>query len=542
MGQIPACRTTVGDRGPAERTATRHSRSMRDPATSGRRPSRRPRRPRGPRPGSLLGGLLLAPLFLAPTGCGPDGGQAMLGDGQPMLDGAPTSGRRTSATGAASDSAMAAMVETLARDRELISRGVSGGDTATPASASADVVPAPAARPRVAAEPPAATMPPPRWNQGAADDRTAAATRSARDLSYDIEPPSLSATGERRRPATTPTADDRDDRDAASRLAGAFVDMMAEERGGDSPWLDDADRSRTPPADRPSARERGVPRSNASLASPERTLPAERVAVARADLMLALMVDAIDHPDRALSNALLAALGTVGDPDATIDPSMFRQVADADRDLVDAFVAFAKGITPAVVPDAGAGLMLDGADDVDQPTNRSADDASATVDRDALLAAIDQLRARVARTPQLAIQRAALCRRVDGFGVFEPMAIPHRFLAGSPNAFIVYVEVDEFHSEQRDGRDWVTELDQRVQIYNDRDARPVWATEWSEVVDVNANRRRDFFTAQIIELPDAFSLGVFHLKIQMRDTLTGAEAETSIEFEMVAGGSGLPIR
>ncbi|MHC4808944.1 MAG: hypothetical protein ACYTEV_01075 [Planctomycetota bacterium] len=504
--------------------------------------------------GGLLGGL--------PAGCGdaPATGRAMTADAggrAAMLSGAPPVEipTRDPEPAGEDDRRAAEIAAALARDQALIASGLGRGDRTAPAPEPAPTTTAPAAAAPPAARPePAMALPEPRWNQAA----TRPADRSdPAALGFDIEPPSLVPTADRRRTAadraertppapgvapgtaeTTPAPRDAA-LDAIAAIAAAAsvpdtdeatsADWLESVRPGRGTRPDGGDRvpASAPRADRPAASD---PVAGGVLSTAERALPPNPVSVARSDLLLALLVDGIDHPNHALPNAITSALSTVGDPEATIDASLFRNVPENERDLVNAFAAFAKALTPTLAP----------ADATDSAT-AAAGDADA-VNREAMLEAIDRLRAAVARTPQLAIRRAALCRQVDGFGVFDGLEQPHRFLAGSPNAFIVYLELDEFHSERREGGAWVTELEQRVQIYNDRDARSVWATDWSEVVDVNANRRRDFFTAQVIELPPAFSLGVFHLKVQVRDRLTGAESETSIEFEMVAGGPGLTRR
>ncbi len=53
-------------------------------------------------------------------------------------------------------------------------------------------------------------------------------------------------------------------------------------------------------------------------------------------------------------------------------------------------------------------------------------------------------------------------------------------------------------------------------------------------MDVTSKTRRDFFTTQLIALPPALSVGKYHLKIRVRDENSGAEAEDSLPFEMVA--------
>ena len=51
---------------------------------------------------------------------------------------------------------------------------------------------------------------------------------------------------------------------------------------------------------------------------------------------------------------------------------------------------------------------------------------------------------------------------------------------------------------------------------------------------MTSKTRRDFFTTQLIALPPALSVGKYHLKIRVRDEHSGAEAEDSVPFQMVA--------
>ena len=98
----------------------------------------------------------------------------------------------------------------------------------------------------------------------------------------------------------------------------------------------------------------------------------------------------------------------------------------------------------------------------------------------------------------------------------------------------MYVEVEDFVSELNEKGKWVTELSQQLVVFSDRDGIPVWREEWQAGVDVSNNRRNDFFIVQIITLPKALSVGRYQLKIHARDEKSGAEAETSLEIEMVA--------
>lgn len=150
----------------------------------------------------------------------------------------------------------------------------------------------------------------------------------------------------------------------------------------------------------------------------------------------------------------------------------------------------------------------------------------------ALEETVGRLRAALVERP-LRLATTALCHRVDGFGDFDPFD-RNAFLAHSEQRVIVYLEIDGFTSEQNQRGEWVTELSQQLVIYSDRDGIPVWSAEWQPAVDLSRNRRKDFFTVQIVTLPKALSVGRYQLKVSLRDQKSGAESEAAVEFEMVA--------
>lgn len=154
-------------------------------------------------------------------------------------------------------------------------------------------------------------------------------------------------------------------------------------------------------------------------------------------------------------------------------------------------------------------------------------------DPEVIPAAVESLRARLKIEPELQLANAALASSVEGFGKVRPFE-PAKFLAHSEQKVIVYVEVDKFASEANEQGEYVTELAQQLVIYSDRDGIPVWQEDWQTAVDRTRAKRQDFFMRQIVTLPKALSVGPYHLKVRVRDRKSGAEAEASIPFEMVA--------
>jgi hypothetical protein len=213
------------------------------------------------------------------------------------------------------------------------------------------------------------------------------------------------------------------------------------------------------------------------------------------------------YADVPIRELMVIAAQAIVRPDRVLTTDAFLGLTPRERELLNHFQAFCQQL----------GRELETGEDAE-----------------AIMAeAVGVLRAALVEEPRLVVLGQSLCYHVGGFGDYEPF---HRysFLAHEKQQVILYLEVDDFSSELNERGDWVTELGQQLVIYSDRDGIPVWTDDWQPVVDRSKKRRRDFFTVQVITLPEALSVGRYHLKVRLRDEKSGAEAETSIPFEMVA--------
>ncbi|MCH7961239.1 MAG: hypothetical protein IIC49_02785 [Planctomycetes bacterium] len=141
------------------------------------------------------------------------------------------------------------------------------------------------------------------------------------------------------------------------------------------------------------------------------------------------------------------------------------------------------------------------------------------------------------------ITTAALCTRVDGFGRYAELASPPKFLTGQTNRVIVYVEVDRFGHEpvKTDYRgpgpgpaaQWEVRLSQELSLYRASEPTPVWSLPPQTVIEVSRNQRRDFHVTHEIALPANLALGMYQLKVTMRDLVSGAVAEKMITIQIV---------
>jgi hypothetical protein len=143
-----------------------------------------------------------------------------------------------------------------------------------------------------------------------------------------------------------------------------------------------------------------------------------------------------------------------------------------------------------------------------------------------LLEMADQIRS----LASLRVPAVALCTRVDGYGVYEPIE-PARFTSGRESSVVLYCEVAGFSSRQGDRKLWETRLGEDVELYGEQ-GQLVWRDKSSGVVDFSRNRRRDFFVSRILHLPGTLPEGRYTLKVIVVDQLANklAEATTPVQI------------
>jgi hypothetical protein len=145
--------------------------------------------------------------------------------------------------------------------------------------------------------------------------------------------------------------------------------------------------------------------------------------------------------------------------------------------------------------------------------------------------------ARLRSQAELSIPTIALCQRVGGFGMYEPM--DGRFVAGQRNATIVYCEVGNVSSQQNEQGEWVSQLSQEAVLYTEGGV-PVWSSPRQTVPDRARNRRHDFFVRQKIVLPPNLSIARYILKVTLTDEQVKRVAEATVPITMVAALDAQP--
>lgn len=164
-------------------------------------------------------------------------------------------------------------------------------------------------------------------------------------------------------------------------------------------------------------------------------------------------------------------------------------------------------------------------------------------DPDAAADAAERFAQALADDRPIRITTAALCTRVDGFGRYAELASPPKFLTGQTNRVIVYVEVDRFgHGPVKTdyrgpgpgpASQWEVRLSQELSLYRASETTPVWSLPPQTVIEVSRNTRRDFHVTHEIALPANLALGMYRLKVTMRDLVSGAVAEKMISIQIV---------
>ena len=145
-----------------------------------------------------------------------------------------------------------------------------------------------------------------------------------------------------------------------------------------------------------------------------------------------------------------------------------------------------------------------------------------------LLDMADRLRSQA----DLTVSTVVLCRRVMGYGNYEPIT-PTRFPAGKENRVIVYCEVANFLAKQNSQQMWEAKMSEQVTLYTDA-GMMAWTGGTNQLTDECRNRRHDFFCYNLIQLPPNLTVGRYMLKVSIEDQNAGRVAETTVPLSIAA--------
>jgi serine/threonine protein kinase len=130
------------------------------------------------------------------------------------------------------------------------------------------------------------------------------------------------------------------------------------------------------------------------------------------------------------------------------------------------------------------------------------------------------------------ITTIALCRKVSGFGSYEPM--PTSVVEGLTIPAIVYCElVNVGSSRKKDTSGWESLLAYEV-VLSRTDDKEIRTLSQNAVVDVSPSRRENFFVAIPVELPSTLMAGRYVLKVTVRDEQADRPSVATVSLHVVA--------
>lgn len=124
----------------------------------------------------------------------------------------------------------------------------------------------------------------------------------------------------------------------------------------------------------------------------------------------------------------------------------------------------------------------------------------------------------------LEISDLRLCRKVNGFGNFDPLDTA-ACKAGQP--LIVYCEMSGLQYSTA-GEQFHSRLSSRVELVPASGGDPVWAQSLGLAEDVCRRRRRDYYVNYRIVLADTIPPGVYELRVVQKDEIAGRTTSASI--------------
>lgn len=148
------------------------------------------------------------------------------------------------------------------------------------------------------------------------------------------------------------------------------------------------------------------------------------------------------------------------------------------------------------------------------------------------LDSIESLRKMLGAKADLSVPKVALCTKITGFGLYEPIE-PAEFPARRKNLLLVYIEVENFASKVTPSGLYRTLLSVRQSLVS-RDGQELWSKKDENIEDLARRQRRDFYlTIGPIEIPKSLAPGSYILKVEVEDVLAGKMNSAVAEFKLL---------
>jgi hypothetical protein len=127
----------------------------------------------------------------------------------------------------------------------------------------------------------------------------------------------------------------------------------------------------------------------------------------------------------------------------------------------------------------------------------------------------------------LFIAKLCLCRKIVGFGSFEPFTEPH---VKAGQVILLYCEITGMQCESKEAS-FVSRLSSKIEIGSVESGVFQWAIELGPKVDVCASRRHDFFVNYKFPVPSTLPPGSYRLHLTQTDLV--ANRSISAELPLV---------
>lgn len=143
------------------------------------------------------------------------------------------------------------------------------------------------------------------------------------------------------------------------------------------------------------------------------------------------------------------------------------------------------------------------------------------------------------RRATLGLDRMCFCRRIERYGVYEPLPEDHAFRPGDPVQ--VYVELRNVSNESRDTV-YETRLASSVRLTRVVDGKE--QVEWEQgfpdryQTDRTQAQRHDYFNNYRFSIPPNLPLGTYTLHLKVVDVPTGRIAERSLPLRLTTRPGG----
>jgi len=127
-----------------------------------------------------------------------------------------------------------------------------------------------------------------------------------------------------------------------------------------------------------------------------------------------------------------------------------------------------------------------------------------------------------------AIGEPRLCRKIHGFGSFDPME-DQGVKAGRP--VLVYCELVGLRYQTQE-KAYISRLSSKVEL-STKDGNRVWEQSLGEVEDVCRSRRRDNYLGCRLNLPESLAPGEYRLKLIQTDLVARETASAEVPLSIV---------